>query len=174
MFSLVFPLAFLLTFLLTIVPTEDASAHRLHAAMTTVLFNDRTERIEIMHRFYLHDAEQLATEIAGSGANLMDDPEDRQRFGIYVHERFNLYSQDDGPDGSRLPITLRGTEVDGDFLWVYQAMRYPSPQLDRLAISHGALRALWPEQVNTVNVERDGRVQTLTFRDAVDRLFVEF
>ena len=74
MLSLVFPLAFLLTFLLTIVPTEDASAHRLHAAMTTVLFNDRTERIEIMHRFYLNVAEQLATEIAGSGANLMDDP----------------------------------------------------------------------------------------------------
>jgi hypothetical protein len=166
----IFPTIFLLTVLMTVLPTDSASAHRLHAAMTTVLFNDRTERIEIMHRFYLHDAEQLATEIAGSGANLMDDPEDRQRFGIYVHERFELYA----PDGSRLPVTLRGTEVDGDFLWVYQAMRYPSPQLNRLAISHLALRDLWPDQVNSVNIERDGRVQTLTFRDAVDRLFVEF
>ena len=169
----IFPGIFLLT-VLTVLPPHSADAHRLRAAMTTVLFNDRTERIEVMHRFYLHDADQLAAEIAsqadGRGANLMDDPEDRQRFGIYVHERFNLYTA----EGQRLSLTLRGTEVDGDFLWVYQALRYPSPQLGHLVISHDALRDLWPDQVNTVNVERDGRVQTLIFRDSVSRLSVDF
>ena len=145
-------------------------AHRLRAAMTTVLFNDRTERIEVMHRFYLHDAEQVASEIAGQSANLLEDAEDRQRFGIYVHERFNLYT----PEGNQLLLSLRGTELDGDFLWVYQAIRYPESPLSGIAVSHAALRDLWPDQVNTVNLERDGEVRTLIFRDSTSRLSLAF
>ncbi|MFV2090522.1 MAG: DUF6702 family protein, partial [Pseudomonadales bacterium] len=129
-----------------------------------------TDRIEVMHRFYLHDAEQVAAEIAGSGADLLESVEDRQRFGIYVHERFALYR----PDGEPLPIALRGTELDGDFLWVYQALSYQSPRLTGLEITHTALRDIWLDQVNTVNVERAGQVRTLTFRDSVSRLAVTF
>jgi hypothetical protein len=137
--------------------------------LTTVLFNERTERIEVMHRFYLHDAEQVAGEIAGRGANLFEDAEDRQRFAVYVHERFDLYAG----DGERLPLTLRGAEIDGEFLWVYQAMHLPEPPLTSLTITHRALRDLWPDQVNMVNVEGRGPIRTLTFRDTVSRLSVD-
>lgn len=156
------PLAMLLT--------ASAGAHQLKAAFTTVLFNRRSGRLEVMHRFYLHDAEQVASAIAGRGANLLASPEDRQRFGIYVHERFTL----DAPDGTALPITLRGTEIDGDFLWVYQAMPLPEMPLAGLVVGNRALRDVWPEQVNTVNVEGVGPTQTLVFRDAVHSLAVRF
>lgn len=146
------------------------SAHQLRAAMSTVLFNERSARIEVMHRFFVHDAEHVAGEIAGRGADLLDDPGDRQRFAIYVHERFHLFA----PDGERLPLTLRGAEIDGDFLWVYQAMPLPSPPLSGISISHSALRELWPDQVNTVNVEHAGRLWTLEFRDTASRLTVDF
>jgi hypothetical protein len=155
--------------LLLILAVSPVSAHRLKAAFTTVLFNDRSGRIEVMHRFYLHDAEQVAGEIAGRGANLFEDPEDRQRFGVYVHERFTLT---DG-DGRRLPLTLRGTEIEGDFIWVYQAMPLPDPPLASLTVTHQALRDLWPDQVNTVNVEGVGPIRTLTFWDAVSTLSLE-
>lgn len=144
----------------------SAAAHQLKVALTTVLFNGRIGRLEVMHRFYLHDAEQVASVIAGRGANLLEDPEDRQRFGIYVHERFSLATA----EGEVLPITLRGTEIDGDHLWVYQAMPLPETPLTDLVVSNRALRDLWPDQVNTVNVEGAGPVQTLVFRDAVSTL----
>jgi len=147
-----------------------AAAHQLKAALSTVLFNAHSGRLEVMHRFYLHDAEQVASSIAGRGASLLEDPEDRQRFGIYVHERFTLAM----PDGTVLPLTLRGTEIDGDFLWVYQAMPLPEPPLAGLVVSNRALRDLWPDQVNTVNVEGAGPVQTLTFRGAIETLAVTF
>ncbi len=150
-----------------------AHGHRLKNAFTTVLFNDRSGRLEVMHQFYLHDAEQVATEIVGSltgtGATLFESAEDRQRFAIYVHERFSLYDK----AGERLPLTLRGAEIDGDFLWVYQAMRLPEPPLETFAIEHRALRDLWPDQVNTVNVEGRGPIRTLTFRDSVSRLGID-
>jgi hypothetical protein len=150
--------------------SPPAAAHQLKAALTTVLFNHHSGRLEVMHRFSLHDAEQVASSIAGRGANLLEDPEDRQRFGIYVHERFSLAA----PDGTTLPITLRGTEIDGDFLWVYQAMRLPDPPLTGLIVADRTLRDLWPDQVNTVNVEGAGPVQTLVFRDAIQTLPVTF
>lgn len=162
-------LPLLLAGVLTAIGIPEAAAHQLKTAFTTVLFNERSGRIEVMHRFYLHDAEQVAGEIAGRGANLFEDAEDRQRFGIYVHERFTLT----GPDGAPLPLTLRGTEIDGDFLWVYQAMRLPDPPLASLTITHRALRDLWPDQVNTVNVEGAGPIRTLTFRDTVSTLSVD-
>ena len=150
-----------------------ADAHRLKNAFTTVLFNERSGRLEVMHQFYLHDAEQVATEIVGpvtgESANLFERAEDRQRFAIYVHERFSIYD----PVGDPLPLTLRGAEIDGDFLWVYQAMRLPDPPLDALTMEHRALRDLWPDQVNTVNVEGRGPIRTLTFRDAISRLSVD-
>lgn len=145
-----------------------AAAHQLKAALTTILFNERSGRLEVMHRFYLHDAEQVASDIARRGANLIENAEDRQRFGIYVHERFFLA----GPDGIRLPITLRGTEIDGDFLWVYQAMPLPDPPLTGLVVESRVLRDVWPDQVNTVNVEGAGPVRTLVFREAVSTLAV--
>lgn len=138
----------------------SAYAHRLHAAITTVLFNDRTHRIEVMHRFNLHDAEHAATELFGRGADLLESGEDRQRFAIYVHERFSLGM----PGGQRLPMPLIGSEIEGDTLWIYQAHAYPAEPLTGLIVAHSALQDIWPDQVNTVNLEQGGRVSTLTFR----------
>ncbi len=146
----------------------DAQAHRLNAAMTTVLLNERSGRLEVMHRFWLHDAEQVAGRIAGHGADLLASVEDQQRFAVYVHERFSLADGEDRP----LPITLRGAEVDGDFLWVYQAMPLPNPLPGRLLIRHDALRDIWPEQVNTVNVEHRGRTRTVVFQGTAGTLEV--
>ena len=41
-------------------------------------------------------------------------------------------------------------------------------------IRHDALRDLWPTQVNTLNVEGNGPLKTLTFTDNVTLLEVEF
>ena len=144
--------------------------HRLHAAMTTVNFNQRTARVEVNHRFYAHDAEQAVSAILGSGADLISSEEDRHRFGVYVHSRFHLYD----PAGDQLHLDLRGVELDGDFLWVYESVPLPQPPLDGLMVEHGALRDIWKNQVNTVNVEDHGEVQTLTFSGSSKRLAVEF
>jgi len=151
-----------------------ADAHRLRAAITTLLFNDHSGRIEVMHRFYLHDAEHALTELMGRGADLFDSVEDRQRFAVYVHERFALgvfdgtdtLTGEAEPDDSAQPLTLRlvGAEIEDDSLWVYEAVALPDTPISGLQVSQRALQDIWPEQVNTVNIERDGRVSTLTFR----------
>lgn len=136
-----------------------ALGHQLKAAISTVLFNERTQRVEVMHRFYSHDAEHALKRLRDADVDIVDSEDDQLHFGVYVHERFELVG-----DGTALPLTLRGVELDGDFLWVYQAAPMPDPLPASLTIAHGALRDVWPEQVNTVNVERAGSIETLTFR----------
>jgi hypothetical protein len=78
-------------------------------------------------------------------------------------------------DQQRNPVVLStvGFELEGKFFWVYQETAQP-PELEGLTITHQALRDIWPEQVNTINVEGKGDIKTLTFDQSVELLTVEF
>ncbi|RDV24909.1 hypothetical protein DXV75_12115 [Alteromonas aestuariivivens] len=146
-----------------------ASAHQIKAAITTVLFNPRTENIEVMHRFNLHDAEHAVKTLFEKSADILKDPKTQKDFAEYVTQSFALLDAED----QSLPLTLVGFETEGKFFWVYQETAQP-PALDGLKIRHDALRELWPSQINTLNVEGNGPLKTLTFTDNVTLLEVEF
>lgn len=145
------------------------SAHQQKTAISTVLFNPRTENIEIMHRFRMHDAEHAVKEIFGKDADIIDSKNTQNQFGEYVNQRFKLFASNQ----QLLPLKMVGVELEGQFFWVYQETTQPAT-LDNLTIRHDALRDLWPEQVNTINVEGKGKLQTLTFTDSVELLKLTF
>jgi hypothetical protein len=133
------------------------------------LFNPRSENIEIMHRFRVHDAEHAVKQILGKDADIIDSKKTQNQFGNYVHQRFNLFDSAQ----QHLPLKMVGVELDGKFFWVYQETTQPT-KLDNMTIRHDALRDLWPEQVNTINVEGKGKLQTLSFTDSVELLTLTF
>ena len=145
------------------------SAHQIKAAITTVYFNPRTENIEVMHRFNLHDAEHAVKALFDKYADIMDDQATQQRFAKYIEARFALLNA----QGESLALKHVGYELEGKFFWVYQETEKP-PALAGLQIRHDALRELWPKQVNTLNVEGIGDIKTLTFSDNVTLLEVSF
>ncbi|WP_299073363.1 DUF6702 family protein [uncultured Paraglaciecola sp.] len=147
----------------------SVSAHQQKTAISTVLFNPRTENIEIMHRFRVHDAEHAVKEIFGKDADIIGSQKTQQQFGDYVHQRFSLLDS----NNKALPLKRVGVEIDGQFFWVYQETTQPT-QLSNMKIRHNALRDLWPEQINTINVEGKGKLQTLTFTDSVELLKLSF
>lgn len=143
-------------------------AHEQKAAITRVLFNPRTEHIEVMHRFLLHDAEHAVKLIFGGTADILEDDATRARFADYVYRRFSLA----GPDGTPIPLAPVGYEIDGRYLWVYQEAPAPA-SLEGLTIRHDALRDIWPEQINLVNVERGDVLRTATFHGPATVLSVD-
>lgn len=155
--------------LLLFMASAQAMAHQQKTAITTVLFNPRTENIEIMHRFNLHDAEHAVKALFKKTADILDDEETQAAFAQYVANRFLLLNAKD----QSLPLNLVGFEVEGKHFWVYQETAQP-PMLSGLKIRHDALRDVWPAQVNTINVEGNGDLQTLTFSDSVELLEVHF
>jgi hypothetical protein len=128
--------------------------------------------IEVMHRFFIHDAEHAAGVIFGERQTLAESSESRQLFSSYVMNRFSVevtYS-----DGSREELALNyvGEEIDGQFLWVYQEI----PVVENVAsmtIVNMALRDVWSDQSNLVNIERDDRIYSLTFDGARELLSIE-
>lgn len=135
-----------------------AQAHQMNTAITKVLFNPRTHSVEIMHRFYLHDAEHALSELAGRQILLVEDALAREQFGHYVASHFAMGFGKPEPQA----LTDVGQEVDGKFIWVYQEVALPAT-VKELWFRFDALQEQWPEQVNQVNVEGLGAVKSLRF-----------
>lgn len=145
------------------------SAHQLKAAITTVLFNERTNNIEVSHRFYLHDSEHAVQHIYNKNADLIKDEKTQQQFSGYVEGQFKLKTL------ANKPLTLNsvGYQIEGKFFWVYQEVTIPK-EVKGLKMSHGALRELWPTQINMVNIEGQGDIKTLTFTGEEQWLSTKF
>jgi len=134
------------------------AAHEMKTALTKVLFNQRSGNIEVMHRFYVHDAEHGVKQLFDKSADLLNSEQTQQTFSQYVSEHFALTTL----AGEAISLTLVGGQLDGRFFWVYQEAPIPA-ELQGLRIKHNALQALWPAQVNTVNIEGRGEVKSLSF-----------
>jgi hypothetical protein len=135
-----------------------ASAHPQKVAISDVYFNPRSGLIEIAHRFSLHDAEAASRLTGLSEADLIRDDAGRDRFAAYVAAHFVL-ATDLAPDP--LDLELVGHEVDQGYLWIYQQVDAPEGA-GWLSLRSDALQEIWPNQVNTVNIRRNERVQTRT------------
>ncbi len=144
------------------------AAHQQKEAITRVLFNPRTGNIEVMHRFLLHDAEHAVKELFGDAADLLGSAADRDQFEDYVHERFSLTDQ----DGRPITLTPVGNEIETRFLWVYAEAPLPE-NLSALTMTHDALRDLWPDQINLVNVEQNKEVQSAIFAEGSSEFRIE-
>jgi hypothetical protein len=136
------------------------NAHQQKEAITRILFNPRTANIEVMHRFLLHDAEHAVKELLYADADILGSESTRQSFADYVYARFSISDQDGHPIG----LTPVGYEIEGRFIWVYEEAPVPD-KVTALRITHDALRDLWPEQKNLVNLERDGQLKSAYFSD---------
>jgi len=140
------------------VSSEQQAAHKLKNAFTLVLFNERTHNLEVMHRFYLHDAEEAVWEVIDKKADIIGSEDTQAKFAQYVVKRFGLKDQ----TGKDIELDLVGFQNDAGYFWVYQESKQPSG-LTRLQIRNSALRDIWDEQFNVVNVEGFGQVITLSF-----------
>lgn len=143
--------------------------HQQKAAITHILFNERSGNIEVMHRFYIHDAEHAVRQLIDSDAEILASEQTAEQFATYVQERFTLL----GPDGNTLMLNYVGQERDATFIWVYQEMAIPE-NLTSLSVIHNVLRDIWEEQSNLVNIERSGKIQSLDFTGSTEWLSVSF
>jgi len=161
----------LLCLLLTIICT-NGFAHQQKTAVTRILFNASTGNIEVMHRFLLHDAEHAAGVVFGQAQDLIESADSRALFGSYVINRFSIEVIDGSGDSTALRLDYVGEEIDGQFLWVYQEAEQIA-DVKGLRVVNLALRDVWPDQVNLVNIEKEGKIYSLSFIETSESLEIE-
>ena len=160
---------YLLSLLILAGLVSPSFAHEMNAAVSTVLFNARSGNIEVMHRFYVHDAEHAVKQLFDKQADLLNNEQTQQTFSQYVTEQFALTHL----NGEPIALTLIGGQLDGRFFWVYQEAVRPD-DLPGLRVRHRSLQEIWPKQINTVNIESMNGVKTLSFDKNMDWLDVKF
>lgn len=140
--------------LITLV-SSIANAHQQKLAITKIVFSERTNNIEISHRFYIHDAEHAVKKMMGTKADLINDNKVQSAFADYVVTHFSISFD----QSLAVKPKLLGQEVDGKFLWVYQEI--PTKKFPRqLTIVADSLMEIWPSQRNIINVQNLGTVKS--------------
>lgn len=135
-----------------------ALAHRAKAGLTTVVWNERTSSLEIIHRLHVHDAREALVQVSDLARPDLGDLKARARLSLYVEEHFALAL----PDGEALTLELLGAELEGDYVNVYQEAA-PESLPSALEVRCSFLQDVFADQVNTVNFELGGPVRTLVF-----------
>ena len=134
-----------------------ASAHRFHAGITDISYNERTGSTEVVHTYMAHDVEALLTDLYQRQFDL-SDPEDQAVLRKYVEKQFWLADK----DGRRLPLNWVGVTVDTDSVVVFQeAVRTPVVKVE--TIHDAVLSDFLPDQQNTVNLTSNGNLRTFGF-----------
>lgn len=141
-----------------------AYAHEQKTAVTRIYFNPVTDNIEVMHRFLVHDAEHAAQQIFGVGQSLLESDQSRELFSSYVVNRFSLEARYKNAESSALSLDYVGVEIDGQFIWVYQEAKI-AEDITGFIMVNMALRDVWPDQSNLVNVDRQGETFSVLFDD---------
>jgi len=86
--------------------------------------------------------------------------------------RFAIAAEGSRGETTELNLQYVGEEIEGQFLWVYQEARQLQ-DVNALSVIHVALRDIWPDQANLVNVEKNGQIYSLSFADSAESLRVE-
>lgn len=134
-----------------------AQAHRFHAGIAELSFNQKSGSIEVVHTYMAHDIEALLAGLAGRQLDL-GGPQAEALLRTYLEQRFYLLA----PDGKRLPLAWVGMTAGVDSVNVYQEL--PGTRLEQVARVHDeVLIDVLPRQANTVNLRTEGRVSSLSF-----------
>jgi hypothetical protein len=135
----------------------SAQAHRFHAGIADISFNERTGNTEVVHTYMAHDVEALLANLYQRQFDL-SDPDDQAVLRKYLDKQFWLADK----AGRRLALHWVGLTVDTDSVTVYQELAATPP--DRIETIHDAvLSDFLPDQANTVNFTAGGSLRTFGF-----------
>ena len=134
-----------------------APAHRFHAGITDISFNEHTGSLEVVHTYMAHDVEALLTNLYQRQFD-MSDPEDQALFRKYVEKQFWLADK----DKRRLPLNWVGMTADSQNVVIYQeVVKTPAAKVE--VIHDEVMTDFLPDQMNTVNLTVAGSVRTFGF-----------
>jgi hypothetical protein len=141
-----------------------AQAHLFHVGITDVSFNAKTGSTEIVHTYMTHDVEALLANLYQRQFDL-SQPEDEAILRKYVEKQFWV----EAADKTRLPLRWVGLTVDAESVVIYQEIE--KTPLSKAALIHDqVLIDFIAEQANTLNVQDNGIIRSLTFdRKKIDQ-----
>ncbi|VAX05883.1 hypothetical protein MNBD_ALPHA03-1672 [hydrothermal vent metagenome] len=143
-------------------------AHRFYAAFTQIDLQENTQVIEVVHRLFTHDVEDLLRSELGNSSGL-SNAEITPILKAFIEKDFAIFDN----QGNRLPLTWIAMEYNIDNVLIYQEAALPS-KLAEITIINRLFMALFEDQRNTVNVEWKEKIRTRIFKKGMEQQNVNF
>lgn len=145
----------------------NALAHKFHASIAQMDYNDKEGAVKVVIRFFTDDFETALSQHAKRPIKFSTPQALKERANVaavlgYVRERFELKSA----KGLPVRFTWVGMEVQADMIWVYLEGKLAGG-LAGAQVRNRVLHELFEDQVNLVNFKYDGK-QTGTMFNAQD------
>ena len=128
------------------------SADRQAIVRSTVTWNERSSRVEVVHRLHLHDARVALDRMTQGRSPGLASLEGRARLALSVEADFALLEA-----GQPLALDLVGATLEGDTLFVYQeseVMNFPADLTGSSTILQGLLPGVEQRLVLRLEVGR--------------------
>ncbi|WGL17668.1 hypothetical protein PVT68_05080 [Microbulbifer bruguierae] len=142
----------------------QAHAHRYHFGLTELSLNPRTQTLEISHRFFVADIERA---LQLSASKEMKDA--KAQAESYVNEHFQIQLA----DGSLLKPTWVGMESDVHDVWIYQEIPLAEVEGKQFQVRQSMLMEIERDQVNTLNLTRDGKTESFTLKPGASQVSIQ-
>jgi len=135
----------------------QVQAHIEQTLLTTISYNPRTQRMEVIHQIYAHDIEHAFGNAVQADGGLDSIPA-QANVGIELSKAFKLWNA----DGDEIHLALVGAELEAEFFYIYQEADVASiPETMRVA--HNVLRNYWPDMQNYLNIDYGDSISSLIF-----------
>lgn len=134
------------------------SPHKFHTSLTRIDVNRESRTLEITLQVFTEDLEQALRQKENAKLNIERHPQAEQKVMAYIADAFRLKRG----DGTALSLQWVGMEIGVEVTHVYLEVMGFDPQA-QIVLRQGLFFELHRDQVNTVNLHREKKVQSLVF-----------
>lgn len=147
-----------------------ARAHKFHASLANVEYNETTKSAEISIRVFADDLEASLGKRHGSRVQIGLTPNAEKIAFDYVASAFELRDR----SGAKVDLRWVGMEPQADVVWIYVEAPLEAG-LDGATVDDRIFFDLFRDQVNLVNVRHGDRKASLVFEadGAAQRIALE-
>ena len=135
-----------LVVVLSIALLPPVAAHKYFFGLTEVSYNSRTEHVEVVHQYTLHDVQRALKQRYGDDF-LIDSPGADTKIKTWLENHFQLFDS----NANSVELTWVGFEADFQNIWLYQESAVSATNFCGWRVSNDILMKAFAPQVNTVN-----------------------
>ena len=132
--------------------------HPLHLSVCDIEFDSQNRSLEISQRIFADDLENVLRPKIGAKTDILN-PVNKEQLSSAIRDYVlqNLQLQ---LNGKKVTPRYVGYEVDEDVVWVY--MEVPNVRsLSTITVQNTLFFEVFEDQLNLINVKKDGKVRSL-------------
>lgn len=167
------PRLFALLSLLLALPTLAGSRHAYHSTITELRLSSQKKQVELSIKVFTDDLEKAISQ-GKPGTVSLREIRALPLVELYLHQHLKLTIPITGHTG-RTPLEVQfvGMQPEKDAYWVYAKAALPRPT-NELQVEQAMLLELFPDQMNIVNAEGNGKKVSALYRSGHEQSILTF